>query len=155
MNNQYQTAGEIAGYLDTALKTISKANGFETDIGTRVLRGRRAVHDDLVPCAVLIEGDDRVTQAETRKSATAKIKQDYMLIGYSPCDADNPNDEGHKVIRDLKKVIFGGSNGTTLDGKVTLVEYKGRDIGPRADGRAIVMALIQVSIDYVEKLDQP
>ncbi len=155
MSDQYQTAGEIAGYLDDLLKTITKANGYETDIGLRVFRGRRAVHDDHVPCAALIEGNDRVTQGDSKKAPTAKITQDYVLTGYSPCDADNPNDEAHAIIRDLKKAVFGGQNGATLGGKVSKVEYRGRDIGPRADGKAIVMALIEVSIDYVEKLDQP
>lgn len=153
--SQYQTAGEIATYLSTVLATITKANGYETDIGVRVFRGRRNIHDDHVPCAVLIEGRDRVTQGASRREASASIDQDYILGGYVNCDPDNPNDDAHKIIRDLKKALFGGENGTTLNGRVAKVEYTGRDIGPRVDGLPIVFALIQVTITYVERLATP
>ncbi len=153
--SQYQTAGEIATYLDAVLKTITKANGYETDIGARVFRGKRNVHDEHAPCAVLIEGADRVNQGPSKKEATASIAQDYVLGGYSKCDPDNPNDEAHKIVRDLKKAIFGGTNGTTLGGKVSQIEYRGRDIGPRTDGLPIVFAVIEISITYVERLATP
>ena len=153
--NEYQTASEIAAYIAGEIGKIKKVNGFETDIGLRVYRGRRDVHDDHVPCAVLIEGKDKVEQSASRREATAKVDQHYALGGYSPCDPDHPNDEAHKIIRDLKRAIFGGDNGTTLNGKVRAVEYKGRDIGPRTDGEPIVFAVIEITVSYVERLAAP
>lgn len=154
-NDNYQTAGEIAAHLSAVLATVRKVNGYETDIGVRVFRGVRKVQDEQVPCAVLIEGGDRVKQGPSKREATASIEQDYILGGYSPCDADNPNDEAHKIIRDLKKAIFAGGNGTTLGGKVPEITYTGRDIGPRTDGAPIVFALIEVTVTYVERLATP
>lgn len=155
MNDQFQTAGEIAAELSTVLATITKANGYETDIGTRVFRGARKVQDEQVPCAVLVEGADRVTQGKSVREATAKIEQDYILGGYSPCDPNNPNDEAHKIIRDLKRALFGGGKGTTLGGKVPEIAYNGRDIGPRTDGLPIVFAIIEITVTYVERLATP
>ncbi len=148
----YQTAGEIATALSARLATIKKVNGFETDIGLRVYRGVRKVEDDAVPCAVLIEGSDTVV-SRAGKLPTANIDQGYLLGGYAPCDPNNPNDAAHAIIRDLKKAVFAGN--ATLDGKVPMVTYTGRDIGPRTDGVAIVFALIEVTVNYVENLTAP
>lgn len=150
--SQYQTAGEIASELYTRVASIRLTNGYETDIGRLVYRGVRKVEDDAVPCATVIEGQDVVTSRPGRLPA-ANIDQGYLLGGYAPCDPANPNDTAHKIIRDLKKAIFKGN--ATLDGKVPKVEYRGRDIGPRTDGVAIVFALIEITISYVEDLTSP
>ena len=150
--SQYQSAEAIALDIAGRMAQITKANGYETDIGLKVYRGARKVQDDLVPCSTLIEGGDTVEQAQGRLP-TARIDQDYILGGYTPCDPMNPNDAAHKVIRDLKRAIFSGD--TSLGGKVHRIEYKGRDIGPRTDGLPIVFALIEISVRYVENLTEP
>lgn len=152
MTTQFQTADEIATLLSARLATIREVNGYETEIGARVFRGVRKVEDDQVPCAVLIEGGDTVEQSKSRVPS-ARIQQDYILGGYTTCDPANPNDAAHAVIRDLKKVIFAGD--ATLGGKVPIIEYRGRDIGPRTDGVPIVFALIEITVTYVEDLTNP
>ncbi len=151
--NQYQTAGEIAALIESRIAGITIANGYETDIGVKVLRGARKVDDSWVPCSTIIEGVDKAVQSESLKSPSAKIEQHYVLGGYAYCEPQHPNDAAHKIIRDLKKAIF--RDGATLGNKVSKVEYKGRDIGPRTDGVAIVFAIIEVTITYVENLSEP
>lgn len=150
--SQYQTSEEIALLIADRLGDISVANDYETDIGLKVFRGKRAVMDEQVPCCVLIEGADNVEQGAGRLPV-AKITQQYILGGYNTCDVDNPNDAAHEIIRDLKKAIFIGD--VTLGGKVSKIEYKGRDIGPRTDGTPIVFALIEISVTYIENLTAP
>lgn len=151
--SQFQRAEDIALLIQSRIAQITEANGYETDIGSRVLRGARKVDDSWVPCAVLIEGMDKVENGPSSKTASAKVEQHYVLGGYTRCDAQNPNDAAHKIIRDLKKAIF--SDGTTLGGKVAKVEYKGRDIGPRTDGINIVFAIVEIAVTYVENLGEP
>lgn len=151
-----QTAGEIAQELSTIIGTIRKTNGYETDIGVKVMRGKRKIEDDEVPCVSIVEGDDNVNQGKSKREPSAEIDQQYMLVGYSPCDPNNPNDEAHKIIRDLKRAIFKEPDGAnSFAKKVRDVQYKGRDIGARADGTAIVMGVIEITVTYVERLDQP
>lgn len=151
-----QTAGEIAQELSTIIATIRKANGYETDIGVKVMRGKRKIEDDEVPCVSIVEGDDNVNQGKSKREPSAEIDQQYMLVGYSPCDPNNPNDEAHRIIRDLKRAIFKEPDGpNSFAKKVRDVQYKGRDIGARADGTAIVMGVIEITVTYVERLDQP
>lgn len=145
-------ASDIALELSTRLSNITKANGYETDIGLKVFRGRRNIPDEAVPCAMLIEGNDQIS-SRPGKLATVEVVQGYVLGGYVPCDPNNPNDAAHALIRDLKKAVF--KDGGNLGGKVYKVNYTGRDIGPRTDGIAIVMAIIEITVNYVEDLQNP
>lgn len=151
--SQYQTAGQIASLIESRIELVTVANGYETDIGLKVLRGARKIDDEWVPCATIIEGNDKPEQSHSLKAPSAKIEQHYVLGGYVKCNPQHPNDAAHKVIRDLKKVVFG--DGATLGGKVVKVEYKGRDIGPRTDGVAIVFAIIEIVVTYTENLAEP
>lgn len=151
--SQYQTAEQIAALLQARIEQITVANGCETDIGKKVLRGARKVDDSWVPCATIIEGVDKVEQSPSLKAPGLKVDQHYVLGGYAPCNPQHPNDVAHKIIRDLKRAIF--KDGATLGGKVVKVDYKGRDIGPRADGVAIVFAIIEVVVSYMEDLANP
>lgn len=148
----FNSAVEIAAELSARLARISVANEFNTNIGARVFRGRHKIDDSQVPCAVLFEGQDGVANLKN-KLTELKIDQGYVLGGYDRCDADNPNDKAHLIIKDLKRAVFDGD--ATLGGKVRIVEYIGRDIGPRADGVAIVFAVIEINVEYAENLLNP
>jgi len=146
------SAADIAVALATRLATISIASGSHTDIGTRVLRGRRRIDDNMVPCAVLIEGTDEVTPPPGRLTV-CEVKQRYIVAAYAECHPDHPNDRAHEIIKDIKRAIFKG--GVTLDGQVRKIEYKGRDIGPRSDGVSIVCASVEFEVTYAEDLTNP
>ena len=153
-------ARDVAAHLSNLLAGITKANGYETDIGLRVYRGKRRIDDDAPPCAVLLEGED--TPGESQGDASQKVAQAYVLGGYVPCDPDNPNDAAHQIISDIKRAVFSRKDmtraeqikgTTTLGGRVKYVSYKGRDIGPRTDGVAIVFAVVHIEVEFVERLD--
>lgn len=149
----YTKAGDIAADIAARLSLIRTAGGFETDIGRDVKRGRRKIPaDDAPPCVVLLEGDDDPKDRPGRIPLVL-VQQAYRLDGFDQCDPDNPNDQAHKMIRDLKRVIFAGD--ATLGGKVSKVMYLGRDIGPRPDGAALVQAQVMIMVEYVEDLTNP
>lgn len=149
----YTRAGDIATELAARLSRIRLADGFETDIGRDVKRGRRKLPaDDAPPCVVMFEGDDTPTDRPGRIPLVL-VQQAYVFDAFDKCDPDNPNDQAHKMIRDLKRAIFAGD--ATLGGKVSKVMYIGRDIGPRPDGAALVQARVMIVIEYVEDLTNP
>lgn len=159
MSQVFTRARDVALHLNALLSNITQANGFETDIGATVFRGKRKIEDTSVPCAVLLEGDDTPTSGQGDDSVT--IKQSYVLGGYAVCDPDHPNDTAHQIVSDLKRAVFKlvdptkaeSIRGTTsFGGRVKGVEYKGRDIGPRTDGAPIVFALIHIDVTFVEQL---
>ena len=146
-------AADVAVELNTRMLTITKAQGAETNIGQTVLRGRRKIDDEQVPCAVIVEGLDSPTMGPSKKSPGAKLRQGYVLVAYDKCDPNHPNDKAHAMIRDLKRAVF--RDGATLGEQVMGVEYMGRDIGPRADGVNIVSATIEITVEYEESLQNP
>lgn len=151
----YVKSSDVAAAIVARLSTISVANGFETSIGQNIKRGRRKMPvDDEVPCCVLIEGNDDVEDTAGRsQSALVKVRQPYLIDGFDACDPDNPNDKAHAMIRDIKKVIF--KDGRTLGGTVVEVVYQGKDIGPRADGVALVQARVAIEVSFAEDLSNP
>jgi hypothetical protein len=86
------------------------------------------------------------------RAALWKIEQRYALVGYAPCDPAAPNATARAIIRDLKRAMFktNGKAEATFGGKVLHVEYKGRNIAPRVDGVAIVMAVVEIVVSYAE-----
>lgn len=146
-------ASDIAVALQTRLLLCNGIAPYETEIGARVFRGRRNVGEEVVPCTVLLEGADTAESTVGRSGVTAKIVQRYTIGAYLPCDPDHPNDAAHAAIRDIKRAVFG--DGGRLGGAVHTVLYKGRDIGARADGVAIVFVTVDIDVTYVENLSAP
>lgn len=153
MTTILNSAEAIAQEIERRVALITTANGFETDIGATIFQGRVAVNDDEPPCVSIIEGNDTVHGTPGR-SAVWKIEQVYALVGYVLCDPAQPNTAAHRVIRDLKRAIFktNGKPDATFGGKVLELHYKGRHIAPRADGVAVVMAIVEIAVVFAESL---
>jgi hypothetical protein len=151
----YVKSSEVSDEIYRRISSITKANGFETDIGLSVKRGRRKLPaEDEIPCAVIIEGPDDVEDmAGKTQSALIKVRQAYVIDGFDTCDPEHPNDTAHAIIRDIKRAIF--SDGRTFGGKVSEVLYTGRDIGPRPDGAAFVQARVMIDASFAENLATP
>lgn len=141
-------AAEIVRRL--TLKTV--AQGAETNLGKTVYAGRRHVDESMLPCATIIEGADVIGKVRTQ--IEYEVTQQYMLFAYLECDPAHPNNVAHAAIRDMKRAMFvtNGVADSRWGGLVPNVEYRGRDIGPRADGAAFVVAGIEIAVTYVERL---
>ncbi|WP_148715051.1 hypothetical protein [Chitinolyticbacter meiyuanensis] len=133
--------------LSTRLAGIRTADGFHTDIGAEVFRGRVAFDPDRVPCVVLVEKDD--VPLEQKRSAV-KLGLPYLLIGYACCDPAHPNDTAHQIIADIKRALF--SPADPLHPKVREIQYQGRSILPREDGLSLVSAVVEIRLEVVGEL---
>lgn len=140
-------ASQLAATIFARLQAITTANGYETNIGARGFRGRRKLEEEHMPCFVLHEGDD-TTQDSTKKAVA--IRQEYVVEGHMTCDPNNPNDAAHKMISDIKRVIWAsGFDGTAQ------TYYNGRGIAAREDGANSVSCFVRFAVSYPERLDQP
>lgn len=143
-------AKDIAAEISTRLASITKAGGYLTDIGAKVLRGRRKLDEGQIPCVVVVEGDDVV---EDRRTDVVKVGKMFYIEGHAPCDPDQPNDTGHDILADIKKAIFSGD--PRLAGLAIDVEYHGGTIQAREDGLGIVAAGVDIQVKYVESPASP
>lgn len=148
-------ANDIAMAVFSRLENITVANGFATDIGLKVFRGRKRLDESHIPCAVIIERPDTPEKQSSQRDPVAKIGQKYVLEGHAACDPDNPNDMGHKIVADIKKAIWEEKLTFGADQKVYAVMYEGKTISPREDGVAVVSAAVEISVEFVETLSNP
>jgi len=150
----YTDPTEIAEEIKARVAQITTGNGYTTNVGATVRDGKIKIDDQDVPCTSVVEGADIVQSGVSQRMATAHIKQQYALVSYLQCDPDAPNTAARQAIRDLKRAIFrtDGKPDPTWGNKVRAVRYMGRNIGPRADGAAIVMAIVEIEVDYAEDL---
>ena len=147
----YHRAEDVSTELKTRLATLTVAQGAETDLGRVVYLGKRVPDKSMVPCAVLLEGDD--DPERQGNTTTYKVTRRFILMAYVTCDPDNPNVAAHAALRDMKRAVFG--DGGRMGDKVRTVTYVGTAIGPRADGENFVLALLEVDVEYVESLSSP
>ena len=143
-------AEQIGNRIAARLPLFTKLQGAETDLGARVLRGRRKIETDHMPCVVLVEGADNQPKHNGR-TTTISAQLVFALQAYVPCDPDNPNVAGHAAVRDLKRAVFGDPDVAF----VRTLTYQGRDIFPRGDGQGFVLAAIEFSVESVEDLAHP
>jgi hypothetical protein len=155
MTISFHSAEGIGLELKSRFQQITVALGAETDIGLTVRLGQRHVDDTMIPCIAIIEEADE--PARDRVGDEYQVTALFTMFAYLACDPANPNVAAHKAIRDLKRAMFktAGKADHTLGGKVRAMRYLGREFGPRKDGAAFVVAALQVSMTYVEKLSEP
>lgn len=156
-NTALTTAAEIAEHISNRLALVRTANGCETDLGREVFRGRHQIGDEQVPCVVVFEGPDSPTDQSGRTMTNVQIAPRYVLAAYVPCDPKHPNDAAHAAVRDIKRAMYreGTQPSANFGGRVRRVIYKGRDIGPRADGKAIVFVTVDLVVEASEDLANP
>lgn len=137
-------AHQIAVKLTERVAAIRRADGFATDIGQRVYRGRRYL--DELPATVIDEGPDR---GEFRLGSFC-VSLPFVIEAHDELPEDsNPNDHSHLILADLKRAVFGPAD-HTLGGLARAMTYKGRQIGQRAPGVPAVFASIEIEVEYVE-----
>lgn len=145
-------ASELAALVAARVATVRVANGFNTDVGLRVFRGRMSLNVKDLPCIILAEDADTVLEV---KGTKVRLSQRYIIEGHDTCDPEHPNDKAHLILKDIKRAIFGGdlSFGGSL--RPNDLEYAGRSIAAREDGTSICAASIEINLSYVEDLSNP
>ncbi|MCK2095229.1 hypothetical protein [Thauera aromatica] len=148
------TAKLIAQRLTARLQAITQANGYRSNLGQHVYRGRLAIDEDTPASVTIAELDEDGTQKPGRRSALCKLTQRYALEALAHCDPDHPNDAAHDLIHDIQRAIFGPLD-PTLGGAAADLRYLTRRINPRDFGTTRVLASVEIEVDYVEDLAAP
>jgi hypothetical protein len=151
-------AAAIAAALADRLATIRIANGYHTDAGQTVWRGRTALDPDDLPSITLFEQEDlvesqRVMDSTAPTSIDCNILLPFAIEGSAWCDPDHPNLVGHALIADIKRALFNAD--LTFGGTASHTRYIGRTIGPREGGDHIVTVTVQIQIGSTENIAAP
>ncbi|MDX9717243.1 MAG: hypothetical protein RBT67_07710 [Thauera sp.] len=148
-------AAAIAAAIAARLATITRANGYHTNAGLHVWRGRTAIDADELPSITLFEQEDqvedqRITTATDPTAIDAHLLLPFVVEASTHCDPDHPNLAGHALVADIKRAIFSGD--LTWGSLASHTRYIGRTLGPREGGADIVTVTVQIRIGYTENL---
>lgn len=151
-------AAHIAAAVATRLATITRANGYNTDAGLHVWRGRTAIDTAELPSLTLFEQEDqveaqRIIDSPAPTSIDTNLLLPLIIEGSAVCDPDHPNVTGHALVADIKRALF--SADLKWGGLATHTRYLGRTLGPREGGDDIVTVTVQIRIGYTEDLAKP
>ncbi|MFT3758431.1 hypothetical protein [Thauera sp.] len=151
-------ADKIAEALRARLMTITRGNGYATDLGKHVYEGKQQLDPESLPAVVMIEPEDTVGETKGRDGRLpagvwALNTQPFQFDAVARCDPDNPNRVARLLIADIKRAIF--SDDLTLGGLVTRIAYTGRIIDARSFGSDIVAAGVAIEVIFQENLANP
>lgn len=146
-------AKDVSDALTARIEQIKGSAPYSTDIGKKVLRGRRTLDEAMLPCTVIIEDEDGIEARGGLHGEKVKVAQTYFIEGHCACNPDQPNDKAHEILADLKLAIFGGD--PKLGGAVFELRYNGRVISTREDGAEFVAAGIEIEAVFVEDVTAP
>lgn len=155
-------AQRIALVLATRLAQIKVVNGYETDAGLRVYRGRVITSsDDLEagPVVVLYPRHNADTETPVEGLET-KVRNELRLsvIGQAiPEDADHPLDLGFALMGDIKRALFQTLAPVIEAGERIgeTPEYAGSRLALPEPGEQTVVAAVDVTVRYFETRGNP
>ena len=142
---------QVIKTLQAGLEQIQTANGFATDAGLRISRGRKKfASNETFPLLFIHEGEESVSK---RMGITNHLEMPVSIEGFIEADINNPLDDGHKLLADIKKSLS-----PALSQNRRLIfnwEYQGRVINPPDDGSRYTNVTVQVVLHWAEELTNP
>lgn len=157
-------AERITTAVSDLARDITTANGYATDAGLRVYRGRAVSGpDDLLDGPLVVVGVPDDGETETPVQAMPdKMRQSLRLtvtaLALAESEAD-PLDTAHALLGDLKRALLRPEPqlrprdaGTVLGEEIA---YAGATLYPPAAGEKMVSASLTLTVRYSERRGDP
>lgn len=140
--------------LTQRLEKILIADGYNTDAGLNVYRGRTSfdVNDpSLLPAlSVFDESEEAGPPHDERNDETLTV----AIVGHALVDPYFPADGAHDLIADIKQAALVYTD-KTLGHLATIMEYAGRETKFPDDAGNVVTVTVVLKIQYPEKYGDP
>lgn len=139
------------------LEEIQEDNGYNTNAGNNVYRGRVFLdRDSELPAITIVETEENPATADVSGSLVRETVN-YQIRGVAQADPDNPLDQGHVLVADIKKALFRAPtiDMERLDGTITNLSYTGRGIFPPEDGSRYVYVEVYLEVTHGEQFGNP
>lgn len=138
--------------VQSELEKITIANGYSSDAGFRVSRGRlRLSPDEVFPLLLIHEGDESIEKRVGNN--VVQIQLPIVVEGFDVSDPENPLDAAHDLLADIKRALFPSIQ--KYSGLIIRCEYDGKSIQPPDDGSSFVSVIVRLNILWGEYLAEP
>lgn len=145
----------VLNAVQAALAQINGDGDYITSAGQRISRGRKVrSREETYPLLIIHEGEETVVKS----SGVAQVQNrlPIMVEGWlEVTDADNPLDDAHELLADIKLCLFPALANTNHPGLIASVAYKGRVIDPPEDGSRYCSVSVFLEFDWVDQLSNP
>lgn len=153
--------------MTEALKEITPANGFATDVEGNVFRGRVIFgENDPIPLLSILEVPIPLDQTPApTDSEFSSGGWEIMIQGFVPDDPENPTDPAHVFMADVKKrlaqerrkaLAMRGEDGIFgLGNFVTGLRIGAGVVRPPDEISAVAYFWLTITLDVVEDLSDP
>lgn len=146
-------AKQIINACFARLQAVQVANGFNTDAGLRVYRGRRTFD---------FEGDYPVfsvwspenTPADNRHNERHDLTLSVVVEGHALADLDNPNDAAQDLLGDIKQALFLAAD-RTMGNLVADLRWTAEATEVPEDGGQVVSVRVFAEASYPELYGDP
>ncbi|MDQ7990178.1 MAG: hypothetical protein REI09_11150 [Candidatus Dactylopiibacterium sp.] len=148
----------ISAMADTALEIIERlskirsADGYNSDIGLNAYWGTVRPPASVKEFFVLHELDEE-NVLEQKQDGSVRLRIPYVVEAQTGCDPAAPAEQGHRLVADIKRAIWGG--GQQLTGNLNDIRYAGRVIFPRDEGSKLVVVQVSLQVTMTENLGAP
>ena len=144
---------QIINAVAARLALITTGNGFITDAGTTVFRGRVYLtqHDPQPALSVFLTTADIQTGEESRDYLTNDI---LVVGGIAKTNKTNPADIAFDMIADVKRALY-LQDERSLGGLVQDITFRRRTFDQPQDGAEYIIFNIESSIRYPERYGDP
>lgn len=138
---------QVAQAITARLEKISVSAGFNTNIGSKVHRGRRVIPEDT---CTLFE-DEETVRSQKGDPPACMVGEPMVVDACVTCDPDNPNVAAHAAADDICRALWapersdGNALKNLLDGPLA---YAGRQIFPREDGQSLVNVQVKFNASF-------
>lgn len=143
---------KITKAIQGALESIQIANGYQTDAGLRISRGRlRISRDEVFPLISIHEGEEDVIKRVG--PSVVQLRLPVTVEGFVESDPVNPLDSAHVLLADIKRSLFPALS--EQRGLIINTEYLGRIISPPEDGSSYSSVSVHLAVEWGEELSNP
>lgn len=141
-------ATQISQAIQQRLQQITVANGYLTDLGQRVFRGRAALYQDQAarPYACLISSSDEPDPESRRR---AKLNREYQLVITLDAAADY-DEHQDALLFDVRRALSYTSQADVLDGLALRLDLGTATLDDPALGSEIAQVSLPITVQYGE-----
>lgn len=142
---------EISRKIEERLQGILTTNGFYTDLGQRIFRGRAALHQDVAarPYASLISARDTADPESRRRSM---LSREYDLIVTLNAGAEY-DEQQDRLLYDLRRALSKTSQASILDGLALSMQVGPAQLDDPDLGSNTAQITLTVTVTYAEMYD--
>lgn len=147
-------AKRLVKTISDRCETIRVANGFHTDAGQQVFRGRMTfdAEVDTFPCISIFAHEEVIEQ--NSHDERMDVQLNIAVICHAPQDILNPLDIAEDLVADVKRAVLLLSN-RNADGLCADIRYAGREAMVPDDGSNTTSVRVHFEVTYPEIYGDP